>query len=107
MKNLYLVAAVLGAIIPYFFFVQHFGAEGYALGAFLGAAFATPAASGAWTDLIISSLVFWIYLFQTGVAGRNIAVFMLLNLLIGLSCALPAYLWWRAKGVEAGDLSAA
>ncbi len=107
MKNLYLVAAVAGAVIPYFFLVQHFDAEGYALGAFLVAAFATPAASAAWADLIISSVVFWILLAQSGVAGRNITVFVLLNLLIGLSCALPAYLWWRAKGNEAADVSAA
>ncbi len=107
MRNLYLVAAVAGAVVPYFFFVQHFGAEGYALGAFLAASFATPAASGAWADLIISSMVFWILLVQSGVAGRNIVVFVLLNLFIGLSCALPAYLWWRAKGQEAGNVSTA
>ena len=107
MKNLYLIAAVAGTIIPYFFFVQHFGTEGYSLGAFLGAAFATPAASGAFADLIISSIVFWVLLAQSGVAGRNIAVFVVLNLLIGLSCALPAYLWWRARGREAENTSAA
>ena len=107
MKNLYLIAAVVGTIVPYFFFVQHFGTEGYSLGAFLGAAFATPAASGAFADLIISSVVFWVLLAQSGVAARNITVFVLLNLLIGLSCALPAYLWWRARGAEAGDASAA
>ncbi len=107
MKNLYLVAAVAGTVAPYFFLMQHFGAEGYALGAFLGAAFATPVGSAAWADLIISSMVFWILLAQSGVAGRSITVFVLLNLLIGLSCALPAYLWWREKGREAGDVSAA
>ena len=107
MKNLYLVAAVAGTVVPYFFFVQHFGAEGYGLGAFFAASFATPAASGAWADLIISSVVFWIFLVQSGVAGRNIVVFVLLNLLIGLSCALPAYLWWRASANETNDVSAA
>ena len=106
MKNLYLVAAVAGAEMLHEEEVGNDGAEGYALGAFFAASFATPAASGAWADLIISSVVFWILLVQSGVAGRNIVVFVLLNLLIGLSCALPAYLWWRAKGQEAGDVSA-
>ena len=31
MKNVYLVAAIIGAVIPYFFFVQHFDAQGLSL----------------------------------------------------------------------------
>ena len=98
MKNVYLVAAILGAAIPYVFFVQHFGAEGLALPAFLAAVFATPAASGFAADLFISSFVFWIYMFQAGEGGPKPWPFIVLNLLIGLSCALPAYLYWRARG---------
>ena len=97
MKNVYLAAAVIGTVIPYFFFLQHFDAEGYSLGVFIGALFANPAASGGFSDLIISSLVFWVYMFTRGEGAPRPWAFMVLNLGIGLSCALPAYLYWREK----------
>ncbi|MDH4109741.1 MAG: DUF2834 domain-containing protein [Gammaproteobacteria bacterium] len=97
MKNFYLLLAISGAVIPYAFFVQHFGTEGYALPAFLAAVLATPAASGFAADLIISSLVFWFWMFSAGANAPKPWAFMVLNLLIGLSCALPAYLYWRER----------
>lgn len=101
MKNVYLVAAVLGAAIPYWFFAQHFAAEGTALMPFVAAVFATPAASGFAADLFISSFVFWLFMFQAGGDAPKPWPFIVLNLLIGLSCALPAYLYWRARGAAA------
>ena len=99
MRNVYLVAAIVGTVVPYAFFIQHFGAEGYLLGSFLSATFANPAASGVFSDLIISSMVFWIYMFTRGDDAPKPWVFIVLNLVIGLSCALPAYLWWRERSV--------
>ncbi len=96
MKNVYLVAAIIGAAVPYVFFIQHFGAEGLALPAFIGAVLATPAASGFAADLVISSFVFWIFMFQA--RGPKPWPFIAINLLVGLSCALPAYLYFRERG---------
>jgi len=97
MKSFYLLLAVVGTILPYAFFVQHFGAEGYALPAFLAAVFANPAASGFAADLVISSLVFWFWMFAAEGRAPRPWIFIALNLLIGLSCALPAYLYWRER----------
>ena len=97
MKNVYLVAAILGAVIPYFFFVQHFDAQGYALTAFLAQIFANPAASGFSADLVISSFVFWLFMFRAGEGAPKPWPFVVINLLIGLSCALPAYLYWQMR----------
>ena len=95
MKQLYLAAAIVGAVIPYLFFFEHFGTNGLDLLTFLAAVFANPAASGFTADLLTSSFVFWIFMFHRGQleSGPNPAVFIVLNLLIGLSCALPAYLY--------------
>ena len=106
MRNIYLVAAILGAVVPYVFFLQHFGAEGIDLMRFLGAAFANPAAAGLGSDLFISSFVFWIYMFHVGSAGPKPWPFIALNLLIGLSCALPAYLYWRERDGAAAVVQA-
>ena len=92
MRNLYLVLAVAGAVVPYLFFFQFFGSVGLDLPAFIGALFANGAAAGFTADLLITSLVFWVYLFSRK-EGPSPWPFIALNLLIGLSCALPAYLY--------------
>jgi hypothetical protein len=95
MKKLYLTLAVIGAVVPYVFFVQHFTSEGINLSGFIQALFANPAAGGFTADLLIASMVFWIFMFRrrTHKDGPNPTLYIALNLLIGLSCALPAYLY--------------
>jgi hypothetical protein len=99
MKKLYLAAAILGAIVPYVFFIDFMKINGLDLLEFLSAAFVNGAAAGFSADLLVSSLVFWVFMFQQRkrVKGPNPALFIALNLCIGLSCALPAYLYAREK----------
>lgn len=100
LKTVYLLLAVAGAVIPYVFFLQHFQSEGFNIGVFARAVFANGAAGGFAADLVISSLAFWIVMFRASRkgAGPEPAAFMALNLLIGLSCALPAWLYARESG---------
>ena len=95
MKNIYLFLAILGAIIPYFFFFQFFQDHGLNIHSFIAAIFANGAASGFTADLLLSSFVFWLYMFkQYKKEGHpKPYIFIVLNLTIGLSCALPAYLY--------------
>ncbi len=95
MKRLYLVLAILGAVLPYAFFIQHFSSEGVSLPRFVTALFANPAAGGFTTDLLFTSGVFWIFMFhqQNRGNGPHPILYIGLNLLIGLSCAFPAYLY--------------
>lgn len=99
MKNLYLAAAIIGAIVPYFFFIQFFGVDGLSLPAFISGAFANAAAGGITADLLISSFVFWGFMFHRNrfAHGPGPWLFIALNLLIGLSCALPAYFYAQEK----------
>lgn len=95
MKNLYLLLAVAGGVLPYAFFIPFFGAHGLDLAAFAGGLLANGAAAGFAVDVVLSSLVFWVAIarrWRQG-AGPHPAVFIALNLLVGLSCALPAYLY--------------
>lgn len=95
MKTVYLLLAIVGAVVPYYFFVQHMSLAGFGLQDFMAASFANPVASGFTSDLLISSFIFWIAMFQRRKSGKGPGplLFILLNLLIGLSCALPAYLY--------------
>lgn len=99
MKNVYLALAILGAAVPYAFFVQYFSTEGPALQGFLAAAFTNPAAGGISADLFLSSAIFWVFMSQQRAAskGPHPTLFVALNLLVGLSCALPAYLYARER----------
>ena len=99
MKTLYLVLALVGAVVPYMFFMQHFSSEGIGLIGFLQALFANPAAGGFTADLLITSSIFWIFMFQQHKRGngQSPVIFILLNLVIGLSCAFPAYLYARER----------
>ena len=98
MKRVYLVLAIVGAIIPYVFFAQHFAAAGFGPVEFVKALFVNSAAGGFTADLLITSLVFWIAMYQRRRAGTGPgpALFVILNLTIGLSCAFPAYLYATA-----------
>ena len=64
MKNICLLLAIVGAVIPYGFFVQHFSSVGLGLPDFVAALLANPAAGGFTADLLITSAVFWLYVFQ-------------------------------------------
>lgn len=99
MKRLYLVLAIVGAVLPYAFFMQHFSSKGLSLPGFAAAVFANPAASGFTADLLFTSAVFWTFMFhqRSREKGPPPALFIVLNLLIGLSCAVPAYLYARER----------
>ncbi|NJN51291.1 MAG: DUF2834 domain-containing protein [Gammaproteobacteria bacterium] len=91
MRTLYLALTILGAVVPYVFFVQHFQTGGFGIGEFIAGAFANGAAGGFTADLLIASFTFWVYLFNRRTA--HLWLYVAVNLTIGLSCALPLYLY--------------
>ena len=97
MKRVYLVLAVLGGILPYLFFSRFILLNGFDLPAFASALFANFPAGGFTADLLFTSVVFWLMMFveRRHRSGPNPLPFILLNLLVGLSCALPAWLYAR------------
>ncbi|MPW29331.1 DUF2834 domain-containing protein [Agarivorans sp. B2Z047] len=101
MKHLYLFLAIAGAIVPYVFFIEFITAHGFNLGLFIPALFANGAAGGFSADLLISSLVFWLFMFSDKQADRPKPYwFIVINLSIGLSCALPSYLYFKIRNQQ-------
>lgn len=100
LKTVYLMLAILGAVIPIAFFASFAAENGLDLVSFVAGLFVNGAAGGFTADLLISSFVFWIYMFSNQGDGPKPWAFIALNLCIGLSCALPAYLWARTRGVS-------
>ncbi len=101
MKTLYLVLTVVGTVVPYVFFFQFFAASGINLPAFIGGLFANGAAGGFSADLLITSLVFWLYLYEQ--REPKLWMYVLLNLTIGMSCAVPLYLYLTADSRVAAN----
>ena len=99
LKTTYLIMAILGAVIPLAFFASFFGAEGIDLMGFIQALFVNGATGGFTADLLISSFVFWMFMFSRK-EGPKPWLFIALNLSIGLSLALPAYLWASMSQTE-------
>ena len=99
MKKLYLLLAIIGAFAPDYFFFQFIQAEGVNLKAFISALFVNGAASSFTLDLLLSSLIFWLFMFHQFKEsnGPKPFLFIFLNLAIGLCCAMPAYLYAREK----------
>lgn len=102
LKTIYLLLAIVGALLPFMFFTQHFESNGIAMPEFVAAAFANPVAGGFTSDLLISSVVFWVLMFSRRRAGQGPGPFLFIavNILIGLSCALPAYLYVCEKHAD-------
>ena len=96
-RNIWLGAAIIGALAPYFFFLQFMLDSGLNVSQFVAEIFANAPATGFTVDLFISSFVFWAWMFNDAkVRGvEKLWIFIALNLTIGLSCALPAYLYAR------------
>jgi len=97
-KNLYLVLAIVGAAVPLAFFYQFFGDASQP--GFVSALFVNGAAGGFASDLLLSSVVFWLFMWARRSDGPSPWGFVALNLLIGLSCALPAYWYFDRRRAE-------
>jgi hypothetical protein len=92
--------------VPYAFFVSFFADEGIGLPTFVEGVFANGAAGGFAADVLISSAVFWSYMFSRR-DGPSPWPVVAVNLLIGLSCALPLYLYLSRRRASAGRALAA
>lgn len=108
MRTLYLLLAIAGAVIPLGCFFEFFMSRGFSLPLFFEGIFANGAATGFAADLFISSFVFWLFMFsQRSAGGPGPWLFIALNLCIGLSCALPAYLYALSARAPEADATTA
>jgi hypothetical protein len=97
MRKIYLILSILGFILPYLFFIQFLSEYGFDLPLLVRQMFASPVAAFFSLDVIVSSLVLWVFVFSEGrrLGMRNLWVYVLLNLAVGVSLALPLFLYVR------------
>lgn len=99
MNRVYLILALLGAVVPYVFFTQFLLAGDTSLATFTAQLFATAPAAGFTSDLLITSLAFWVWSFRESKAlgMSRWWAYVVVNLAVGLSCALPLFLYMRTR----------
>ena len=102
MRKIYLGLTILGFIIPFALVIAFIHDNGFDLRVFVRDLFGNYAASLAMADLLLSSVMFWIWLFSAGQRTRVHSpwVYVALNLGVGLCFALPLYLYMRAPTTE-------
>lgn len=101
-KNTYLILAILGFVAPYYFFLQISGENGFDLVQLIQPMFANNLLRGVAMDLLVSVIVFWVYVFAEAnkLQMRNPWLYLLATLLVGLSFALPLFLYFRERKLE-------
>ena len=97
-KNVYLVLAVLGTVIPWILFGRFFALNGIDIPLFLHSLFANGAAGGFSADVLISIVVFWLWA-TVDAREHQVNYWWLIfpaGCTVGLSLAMPLYFYLRA-----------
>lgn len=102
MRKIYLAASILGAVLPWSIFFTLGLVRGFDIQLMFDNFQDSDLAIAVLADLLISSIVFWFFLYSEGHRMRmaNLWVFIVLNLTIGLSLALPLFLYIREGKLE-------
>ncbi|WP_041577492.1 DUF2834 domain-containing protein [Bdellovibrio bacteriovorus] len=99
MRQTWIILAVLGTVVPFYFLVPFFAEPGASVSLFLELLFANSVSRFFAVDLVISSLAFLIWSFVDSRKNSINGWWMVLasNLMVGLSLALPLYFYKRSS----------
>jgi Protein of unknown function DUF2834 len=101
-KTLYLMLAIAGTLVPYsqlFVFVRD---RGLSVTLLMEQLFSTPAGAFFGLDVIVSSVVLWVFVYFEGrrSAVKHLWAPIVANLAIGVSAGLPLFLYLRERALE-------
>ena len=101
-KYIYLILAIFGFIVPYYFLISFLSAHGFDARLFFQQLLGTSISTFFAVDLIVSSFVFIVYLRQEGarLSMKHKWVYLVALLTVGLSFALPLFLFVRETHIE-------
>lgn len=101
--TLYLGLCILGAIIPWLFLLQFLVSGEASVMLFFSSIFANAVAGAVAADLLISALVFCLFLFLEGkrLGMGRLWLYPVATFGVGLSFGLPLFLYFREKQLSA------
>ena len=103
MQWLYLVAAILGTVLPLSQLIPFLTANGFDIPLLFRQLFQTHASGFFALDVIVSSIVLWLFVYMEGrrLRMRHLWLYVLCNLAVGVSLALPLFLFFRERKLSA------
>ncbi len=102
LQGLYLLFCVLGLALPYSQFIPFLIEHGLDIRLFFEQLFANKISGFFGMDLFISSLVLWIFVYTEGsrLKMQMLWIYIVSNLTVGVSLALPLFLLMRQRQIE-------
>src|SRR5918993_2396768 len=99
----YLAAAVVGTILPLSQLIPFLARFGFDMPAFFSQLFQNNVSSFFGLDVIVSSVVLWFFVFSEGRRQqmKNLWVYVLCSLIVGVSLGLPLFLFFRERKLMA------
>lgn len=99
MQWLYLVIAIVGTALPLRFLTVFLMNHGLNIPLFFQQLFQNDISAFFGVDVIISSVALWIFIFSEGRRRKmsKLWVYVMCNLLVGVSLALPLFLFFRER----------
>ena len=99
MQWLYLIAAILGTILPLSHLLPFLSAHGLDLPLFFRQLFQTDISSFFGVDVIVSGLTLLVFIPREGrrLGMKHLWVYVLCTLLVGVSMGLPLFLFFRER----------
>ncbi|MGG7645145.1 DUF2834 domain-containing protein [Rhodovulum sp. YNF3179] len=101
LRMIYLALAVVGAVVPMYFFMSWFFENGFDLGAMMRAWNVNDAARGLVWDLTIAAVALTVWIIAESWVRRDWLSLVAIpaTFCIGVSCGLPLFLFLRARPV--------
>lgn len=102
MQWLYLVAAILGTVLPLSQLIPFLAMHGLDMPLFFKQLFQNHVSGFFGMDVIVSSLVLWLFVFSEGRRRgmKNLWIYIFCNLAVGVSMALPLFLFFRERKLQ-------
>ena len=96
---LFLIAAVVGCVLPLRHFVRFLLTEGLNVPLFFHQLFQTEVSAIFAMDVIVSAIALWLFVFVEGRRRRMKAlwIYVVCTMLVGVSFALPLFLYFRER----------
>ena len=102
LSRFYLLMCIIGTVLPWLYFGPFFVAEGPDLVLFNSLLTVNPVTKGLTADICLSILVFWVWSYFDARHGsvRNWWLIIPSTVCVGLSLALPLYLFLKEGGLR-------
>jgi hypothetical protein len=108
-KHLYLLLCLLGTLLPYAQFLPFLREHGLDFRLFVQQLFSSPVSGFFGMDVIVSSLVLWVFVLSEGARTgvRRLWLPLAASILVGVSLGLPLFLYLRELQLEQRTVAAA